>query len=149
MTEAPAEFDSDKLIDYLKLTAATVDRAGVQLSGIGPNASPNATALTVEAAICHLTTAYQLLQNVIGVHCPHCAACMGHYTDGRAVTSHLRFGDGSEFVHNWHADPQHSWNRPREVATHTTSNGTRKRIVIAAPGHLDSVTVTERSERPT
>jgi hypothetical protein len=144
MTEAMAEFDSDKLIDYLKFTAATVDRAGDQLSDIGPNSSPHATAVTVESALCYLATARQLLQNIIGVYCPHCAHDMNRFTDGRPVTSTVNFCEGSQWVHLWHPQPEHQWNRPREVGTLTTRNGTRKQIVVSAPGHLDSVTVTER-----
>jgi hypothetical protein len=75
---------------------------------------------------------------------PHCSGRMGRYTDGRPVTSQLRFREGSEFVHVGHPVPEHRWNRPRQVGTLTTRNGTRKQIVVSAPGHLDSVTGTER-----
>jgi hypothetical protein len=40
MMDDSATFDSDNLVDFLKLTAATVDRAGDQLSGIRPTSSP-------------------------------------------------------------------------------------------------------------
>jgi hypothetical protein len=138
-----ATFDSDKLVDFLKFTSATVDRAEDQLSGIRPTNSPQETAVTVETAICYLATARQLLQNIIGVYCPHCAHDMNRFTDGRPVTSTLNFCEGSQWVHLWHPDRAHPWNRPREVGTLTTRNGTHKRIVVSAPGHLDSVTISE------
>jgi hypothetical protein len=130
--------DFEKLIDNLKFTAATVDQSGAQPSGIGPHKSPNETAVNVEAAICLLTAARQLLQNIVGSLCPHCAGEMDRYADGRSATTHLRFCDGNEWVHIWHPVPEHQWNRPREVGTLTTRGGNRKQVVVSAPGHLDA-----------
>jgi hypothetical protein len=64
---------------------------------------------------------------------------MERYADGRAVTSRLGFCDGTQYVHQWHPDPAHPLNRPHEIATVTTRNGTRKRVIVTAPGHLDAV----------
>jgi hypothetical protein len=138
------EFDSDKLINFLKFSAATVELAGDQLGGIGPNSSPHATAGTIETAITHLTTVSEVMRHLVGVHCPHCAYLMDRYTDGRQVTGHINFPEGTQFVQVWHPLREHSWNRPREACTITTRNGTRKRIVVSAPGHLDAFTVTEQ-----
>ena len=45
-----------------------------------------------------------------------------HAQDGfrGAFVGHLRFCEGSEFVHLWHAIKAHPWNSPREVGTLTT-----------------------------
>ena len=67
---------------------------------------------------------------------------MDRYADGRSLTSHLRFCEGSQFVYLWHPDPAHPRNRPHDVGTLTPSNGKRKKIIVAAPGHLDAVTAT-------
>jgi hypothetical protein len=40
MTDATAEFDSDKLIDFLKFSAATVDTAASQLGCVDTHRSP-------------------------------------------------------------------------------------------------------------
>jgi hypothetical protein len=71
--------------------------------------------------------------DIVGVLCPQCAGDMDRYADGRSVTSQPRFCEGSQFVHLWHPDPAHPWNRPQEVGTLTTRNGTRKRVVVTAP----------------
>jgi hypothetical protein len=148
MDDTAPSFDSDDLVDFLKFTAGAVDQAEEHLSGIStiriPNSSRHETAVAVETALCYLATARNLLENIVRSHCPHCAACMNEYTDGRPVSTHLNFLEGSQWVHLWHPVPENPHNRPREVGTLTTRNGTRKRIVIAAPGHLDAFTVAER-----
>jgi hypothetical protein len=62
------EFDSDRLVDFMKFIAGIVDTATSQLGGIGPNNSPHATAVTVETSIAHLTTASHVLQHLVGVY---------------------------------------------------------------------------------
>jgi hypothetical protein len=141
-----AIFDSDRLVNFLKFTATTVDQAGEHLSGIQPNSGQQETAIAVETALCHLANARNLLQEIVGVYCDHCASEMHRYTDGRPVTSHIRFGEGSEYTQIWHPIASAAWNQPREVATLTTRGGTKKQIVIPAPGHLDAFTITERTE---
>jgi hypothetical protein len=138
-----ATFDSDNLVNFLKFTAASVDRAEDQLSGIRPTSSHQETAVNVESALCYLATARQLLQNIVGVYRPHCAHDMNRFTDGRPVTSTPNFCESSQWVHLWYPQPEHQWNRPREVGTLTTRNGTRKQIVVSAPSHLDAYTVAE------
>jgi hypothetical protein len=145
-TDDIAEFDSDKLIDFLKFAFATVDTAGERLGGIGRHSGPHAMPVAIETVIGHLATVSHVLQSVVGVYCPHCADSMNTYTDGRPVTTHLRFLEGSEVVHTWHPDKANPHNRPRDLATLTTRNGTRKRIVVSAPGHIDAVTVTEAAQ---
>jgi hypothetical protein len=139
-----ATFESGDLVDFLKFTAGAVDQAVAHLSGLSPNNSRHETAVTVETALCYLANARNLLENIVRSHCRHCAACMNEYTDGRPVSTHVNFCEGSQWVHLWHPVPGNPHNLPREVGTLTTRNGTRKQIVISAPGHLDSVTVTER-----
>lgn len=52
-------------------------------------------------------------------------------------------GEGTQYGYPWHPDPASPANKPHEIATVTTRNGTRKRIVVSAPGHVDSVTICE------
>ena len=66
---------------------------------------------------------------------------MEHYGNGRPVMGRLQMCDGSHYLQPWHPDP--AQNSSREILTVTTTNGTRKRIIVPAPGHLDSVTITE------
>lgn len=113
------------------------------MHGLRPNSGPETTAIAVESAIAYLSTAYRLLQDLVGIQCPHCARSMHTYTDGRPVSSHIRFGEGSQYTHTWHPDVASPHNRPREVGTLTTRGGYRKQIVIPAPGHLDAYSVTE------
>jgi hypothetical protein len=140
-TDDKPAFDSDALINWIKCAAATVDTAVDRLSAIRPTSNPAETAATVEAAICHLSTAYWLLKDLVGVQCPHCSHHMHMYTDGRAIAASVKFLEGSRYTHISHPDPSHQHNKPRELATLTTRNGTRKRIVLSAPGHLDAFTV--------
>jgi hypothetical protein len=142
-----AQFDSDQLIDQLKYAAATVDTAAERLGAIRPTSSPHETATAVEAAICHMSAAYNRLRHLVGTACPHCADRMHTYTDGRPVSTHLHFGEGSRWVHLWHPDPSNPHNKPRAVGELTTRGGTRKQIVIPAVGHLDAVTITD-DKRP-
>jgi hypothetical protein len=137
---------ANNLIDHLKHTASTVDRAEEQLGAIRPNWSPEETGAAIEAAICNLATAYTLLKDIVGVVCPHCCHHMRTYSDGRPVSSHLHFGEGTRFVHQWHPDVASPENKPRELATLTTRGGNRKRVVIPAVGHLDAFTISETEE---
>jgi hypothetical protein len=54
--------------------------------------------VTVEKAISHLETVSEVMRHLVGVHCGHCADEMGNYTDGRRVTGHINFLEGTQFV---------------------------------------------------
>jgi hypothetical protein len=95
----------DSLIDLLKFVAATVDQVWADLA---PQCDH------VNAA--RLTHAWHVLLEAVSMLCPHCAGDMEHYGDGRQVTTHLRFCDGTEYAHGWHPDPAHAFNRPRSSA---------------------------------
>src|SRR5271155_4276505 len=83
MTEAGPEFDSERLTDFLKMAAATVNQAGDKLYEIRPTSTAQETAGAVESFIIYLSAAYRLLQNLVGTICPHCSNRMGHYADKR------------------------------------------------------------------
>jgi hypothetical protein len=97
------------------------------------------SAVGIETALARLEHVRHVLRHVVGMCCAHCGDDMEHYADGRAVTSHLRFCDGTQYLHQWHPDPAHPLNRPHEIASVTTRNGTRERIHVSAPGILDAV----------
>jgi hypothetical protein len=147
MTESTAAFDGNGLernIDHLKFSSATIARCSDQIGAIGPNSSPQEIAIAVETAIAHLATVGHVLHHVVGTMCRHCAGDMGHYCDGRSVVGRVDLDADTQFAMIWHPIPGHAWNRPREVATIRTSNGVPKKVIVPAPGHLDSVTVTEQ-----
>jgi hypothetical protein len=70
---------------------------------------------------------------------------MKHYADGRSVVGRLSLGDGRQYVHPWHPDSVQ--NQPQEVCTVRMRDGTKKAVIVAAPGILDSVTVTRPERR--
>jgi hypothetical protein len=128
--------------DYIKFAAALVGLVECDLCAIGP-ISDVRSAVGVEAAVSRLAAVQSVLGEVITALDGGDA---GHYADGRPIASHVRFGEGTQYVYPWHPDPASPANRPREIATVTTRNGTRKRIIVSAPGHLDSVTETEAAQ---
>jgi hypothetical protein len=71
---------------------------------------------------------------------------VSHYGDGRSVVRRLSLGDGRQYVHAWHPDPFQN-TPPQEICTLTMRDGTRKAIIVSAPGILDSLTVTRPERR--
>lgn len=60
---------------------------------------------------------------------------------GRPVASVIELGDCAHWIHPWL--PHFFQNYRDEVGALSTSNGDRVRIIVTAPGHLDSVTIRE------
>ena len=59
------------------------------------------------------------------------------YSDGRPVATTIRW-DGGWATHVWHPDPLHASNRPGQVFDLEEESGCRRRLVITAPGILDT-----------
>jgi hypothetical protein len=59
------------------------------------------------------------------------------YSDGRPVATTIRWDDGW-VTHVWHPDPQHPSNRPGQVFDLEEESGCRRRLIITAPGILDT-----------
>jgi hypothetical protein len=138
--------DATTTVDYVKLACALVGLAQDDLGAL--DSGRDSPSLAIETALARLEHVRHVLRHVVGVCCAHCAEDMEHYADGRPVTSHLRFCDGTQFVHHWHPDPAHPLNRPHEIAAVTTRNGTRKRVIVTAPGHLDAISSFPGCDRP-
>jgi hypothetical protein len=138
----------DAAIDRLKYVAATADQVQGELGSQDPRHDPQSAIVTIEAALCRLTHTQHMLGHVVAAFCPHCAEDMEHYTDGRRVTAHLRFGDGTQYVYVWYPEPTHPMNQPRELGTVMTRNKTRKHVFVSAPGHLDAVSEFPGCDRP-
>ena len=67
-------------------------------------------------------------------------AWSGRYSDGHPVISAMPLDDGPGlYVHTWHPDRTHPMNNPGELEVITTPDGTRKRILVTAPGCIDAV----------
>ena len=64
------------------------------------------------------------------------------YADGRAVVSWVNVGDRS-YVRSWHPDKSNEMNRPGPANVITDANGTRKQVIVSAPGHLDTITLAD------
>ena len=129
--------------DHLKFIAAMVELAQSDLCGAQPRLDPHSTVIAIEAAICRLDHMRSLLPGVVVALCGDRGGDMQHYADGRLVTSHWRFGDGTQYVFPWDPDRAHDMNKPHEIATVTTRSGRRKAMIVSAPGHLDSLTICE------
>jgi hypothetical protein len=67
---------------------------------------------------------------------------------GRTITSQLPLGDGTQYVHCWHSELAHATNSPREIGRLTTRGGTRTRLIVSPPGHLDAVSEFPECESP-
>jgi hypothetical protein len=131
----------DSTVDRLKFVAAALD----QVQGdLGSHVVSDAHA--IEAALCRLDCVQHVLRDLVELLCPHCVRNMDHYNDYRPVASCLPLGDGTQYVHCWHPDPAHPGNGPHDVGTVTTRHGHHKRIVVSAPGYLDSITLSEIPE---
>jgi hypothetical protein len=122
----------------MKFAAALVALVELDLIAIGPVGDVR-SAVGIQAALSRLAAVQSVLGEAITAVDGGDA---GHFADGRSVASHVRFGEGTQYVYPWHPDPASHANRPHEIATVTTGNGTRKRVVVSAPGHLDSSTET-------
>jgi hypothetical protein len=59
------------------------------------------------------------------------------YSDGRPVATTIRW-DGGWVTHVWHPDPQHPSNQPGQVFDLEEELRSRRRLIIAAPGILDT-----------
>ncbi len=59
------------------------------------------------------------------------------YSDGRPVATTIQW-DGGWVTHVWHPDPLHPSNRPGQVLDLEEESGCRRRLIITAPGILDT-----------
>jgi hypothetical protein len=59
------------------------------------------------------------------------------YSDGRPVATTIRW-DGGWVTHVWHPDPSHPSNQPGQVFDLEEESGSRRRLIITAPGILDT-----------
>ena len=59
------------------------------------------------------------------------------YSDCRPVATTIRW-DGGWVTHVWHPDPLHPSNRPGQVFDLEEESGCRRRLIITAPGILDT-----------
>jgi hypothetical protein len=59
------------------------------------------------------------------------------YSDGRPVATTIRW-DGGWVTHVWHPDPQHPSSQPGQVFDLEEESGSRRRLIITAPGILDT-----------
>jgi len=59
------------------------------------------------------------------------------YSDGRPVATTIRW-DGGWVTHVWHPDPQHPSNQPGQVFDLEEESWSRRRLIITAPGILDT-----------
>lgn len=64
---------------------------------------------------------------------------MDTYADGRPVRTRHEFERGNVYEQRWHPQPDHPDNLPHEVATFDTTSGSRKTVVVSAPGVLDAI----------
>jgi hypothetical protein len=64
-------------------------------------------------------------------------AAVNTYCDGRPVATTIRWA-GGWVTHVWHPDPQHPSDRPGQVFDLEEESGSRRRLIITAPGILDT-----------
>jgi hypothetical protein len=134
------------VVDYVKLAAALVGLVQADLGVL--NAPGGDSAVAIETAVARLEHVRHVLRHVVSTCCAHCGDDMEHYEDGRAVACHIRFGDGTQYIYAWHPTAAHQMNQPRELGTVTTRNGTKKHVIVSAPGHLDAVSEFPGCDRP-
>jgi hypothetical protein len=77
--------------------------------------------------------------NDMGWHVRHLMGgdAVNTYSDGRPVATTIRW-DGGWVTHVWHPDPLHPSNRPGQVFDLEEESGCRRRLIITAPGILDT-----------
>jgi hypothetical protein len=65
------------------------------------------------------------------------------YDDGRAVMSVMPVDDAglARYIHCWHPAADHPMNQRGELETVTLHDATRKKVLVSAPGVLDSVSL--------
>jgi hypothetical protein len=126
-------------VDWLKFAAAeciaTVDCVDYDLAAL--DLTRPVTRPDIEVALARLHRVRQVLNAAITAVCTD--GDIDHYSDGRAIATHLNVGAGARWVHHWHPEPDHWLNRPHTAGELRTRNGTRKRVIVTAPGHLDAV----------
>jgi len=130
--------------DWLRFVAAVVEQTRDELEALSPRLSSPSDVVAVarldlDMASARLEQIREMLRGVVALYCAD--QDMEHYASGRQVMGRLQICGDSEYLHPWHPFP--GQDSPREIRTVTTRNGTRKRIIVSAPGHLDSVTLTE------
>jgi hypothetical protein len=123
-------------VDVMRFTAA---RVMVRLTQARKRQDADALAI--------LDDLHKDLTNALRRLCPpgqDPAAFAARYSDNRPVISAMALddsGSGETFVYCWHWDCAHPANQRGEIQTVTAADGTRKRILVAAVGHLDSVSL--------
>jgi hypothetical protein len=133
----------------VKFTAAVVEQVHEELGALGPHpGSPSDVVaiarLDLESACARLEQVREVLRGVVALF--YADNDMAHFADGRPVMGRLRMCDGSQYLNPWHPYPFQD--APREIRTVTTRNGTRKRVIVSAPGHLDAVSEFDGCDRP-
>jgi len=130
--------------DWLKFTAAVVEQSRCELEALSPRVgSPSdsvvVASLDLDTACARLEQAREMMRGIVALFWSD--TDMAHYATGRQVMGSLQMCDGAQYLQPWHPDP--GQDSPREIRTVTTRNGTRKRIIVSAPGHLDAITITD------
>jgi|SRR5271156_2614293 len=129
--------------DWLKFTAAVVEQSRCELEALSPRIGSPSDAVVVarldlDTACARLEQAQEMLRGIVALFWAD--TDMATYASGRQVMGSLQMCDGKQYLQPFHPDPV--CDQPREIRTVTTGNGTRKRIIVSAPGHLDAVTLT-------
>jgi hypothetical protein len=119
-------------VEFLKFAAGLVTAAMAEFDQLSENPAPAVE--TIRARMHHLRA--ELVAAVDRSSAPE-----NRYTDGRAVISTLDLGSRI-FIKVWHPDFNHPMNAPAEVGVDYEAG---RRVIVAAPGHLDSVPLTTES----
>ncbi len=104
-------------------------------------------ALAAEALLARLHHLHAEMSDAAGRFCPDGQSAetwLTRYDDGRPVLSAMPMGRGC-YAHAWHPDRTHPMNNRCELDVITTPDGARRRIIVNAPGFLDSVAETADS----
>jgi hypothetical protein len=137
----------ESVIDMLKFAAGLADRVYADL-GAADAGDPKSAATAIEAALCRSKHVDAVLRQAVSMCCPHCVANgnMNRYDDGREVTSTIALDEHTHYSRVWHPKAAHQINlQCNNIGTVTLRDGVRKRVIVAAPGVLDAVTVSEPS----
>jgi len=101
-------------------------------------------AQAAEAAVARLGHVHAELVDAIDRFCPdgeNVEIWTTRYSDRRPVISAMPMDGGYCYVHAWHPDP--SVNNRRDLDVVTTAGGTRKQMIVTAPGVIDAVSLPE------
>jgi hypothetical protein len=131
--------DVAEATDYLKFAAARLLICQHQFRALQASGSPAADAL---ALLGHVHTE---LSEAVGRFCPdgqNAEVWATRYDDGRPVISVMPIGPGV-YVHAWHPDRTHPMNSRCDLDVITIPDGTRKQMVVSAPGCIDAVSLPE------